>query len=351
MSSIFELFDGGDGEPTFTAAGLEAILDQTIADRPVAGRPIGFDPSQDGGATPPAPPSDGEVQGAEGAGTPPASTPETPPATPPAPLAPVAGDTPPAAPPASAPVPPADPFATMSELERLEILQYRAALADPDRALAVRQAMLGLPQTVGPVAVAPPVAPPAPTLPEEFEPGSAEAQLWQSNVDMQREIAELRQGQQATNQQTEQDQMNGAARRAVNAFTAKYGARLAPDEIQAIAQLAGMQKLPEALRPTVDNWDEAMTKALDFTLRSNDALLGKVLGAPAAPPVDPTVRTPEATQRGRQLTALSSAASPAGDSPTRAPIEHRADGKLSEKSRLQLVQEMVNGGGITGSPE
>ena len=84
-----------------------------------------------------------------------------------------------------------------------------------------------------------------------------------------------------------------------------------------------------------------MTKSLEFVLRSNDQLLAKVLGAPAPAPV-PTGQTPESQGRKRVLTALSSAASPGGDVPQRPAIEHREDGRLTEKSRLNVVEELVN---------
>jgi hypothetical protein len=234
----------------------------------------------------------------------------------------------------------------------MELTQLRQALRDPERQMGVRRAMLGVEAPAPTAALTPaaPAPPPAPTLPEEFEPGSAEAQLWQDNQDMRTQLAQLAAGQQQQNEQSEQQIMNGAAQRATASFTSRYGGKLSAEEIMAVAQHAGMQKLPEAFRPVSSSWDEAMEKSLDYVLRSNDVLLGKVLGNAGAPAPAPGTRTPEAQHRGRQLTALSSAASPSGDNATRAPIEHRPDGKLTEKSRLQLVQEMMGGGGITGSP-
>lgn len=336
MSSIFDLFtDGTDGEPAFSGASLDAVLDDVISKRPVAGRPPGFDPEADPGS--PAPSSDGEVHGAEGGEVPPALSPapETP-AAPPTEIPPAIGS---------------DPLADLTDAERYEFSQLRQALNDPERAMAVRRAMLGVEAPpVPPPAPAPPVvAPLAPTLPEEFEPGTAEAQLWLDNQEMRAQLAEVRQGQEQQQVQTQQQEMNSAAQRVTASFAAKYSGKLNADEIAAICQHAGMQKLPEAFRPVSGSWDEAMTKSLDYVLRSNDVLLGKVLGATSAPPAAGQ-RTPEADARTRKLTALSSAASPSGDSPTRTPIEHRPDGKLTEKSRLQLVQEMMGGGGITGSP-
>jgi hypothetical protein len=346
-SSIFDLFaDAGDpegeGDKLLDSPTLDSTLDELLKTRPVAGRPAGFEPE--------VPLPDGEVHGTEdGVPAAPASIPPGTPASPPS-------EPPPAAPPAPvAPptAPPADPFAGLTDLERYELLQYRQALNDPERALAVKRAILGVPdeRAVVPAQAAPP---PAPTLPEEIEPGSWEAQMWQQNQDLVRQIAEIKEGQQQSRAQNDQEIKNAAAVRSTTTFANRYVGRLSKEEIEAVCQTAGMQRLPDAFRPTTGTWDEAMDKALEFTLRSNDALLAKVLGvapaAPAAPP--PDQRTPEAVHRGRQLTALSSAASPSGDTPQRTPIVSRNDGtgKMSEKSRLALVQEMMSGGAITGTP-
>jgi hypothetical protein len=346
MSSIFDLFNEddepaeGQGDQLLDSPNLGSILDDVIKSRPVAGRPAGFDPD-----APAVPQSDGEPQGTEGGAAAPASSPSGAPASAPPESPPAAAVAPP-----SPPSPPADPFAGLTELERLELLQYRQALADPERALAVKRAVLGVPESPPAVVSEPVSSPPPPALPEEIEPGSWEAQMWQQNQDMRRELEALKAGQQQTQAQTEQEAKNAAAIRSTNAFAQRYVGKLTKEEIEAICQTAGMQKLPDTFRPTTKTWDEAMDKSLEFTLRSNDALLAKVLGvAPAAPPPATGAETPEANQRKRALTALSSAASPSGDTPQRTPIEHRGDGKLTEKSRLQLVQEMM-GGGLRGSP-
>jgi len=344
MSSIFELFDVPEGAGDETGieidpANLDSVLDRVLKDRPVAGRPDGFAPGAPGSEVPT---PDGEVHGTAGEG-PETSAPVLPEA-PSSPSPPPAAETPPA---------PVDPFAGLSEIERLELMQYRQALADPDRALAVKRAILGVPEAPAASAAVAPPAPAAPTLPEDVDPGSFEATLWQQNQEMMAEIRSLREGQQASQEMTEQERMNAAAQRATQAFVARYGSRLSQDEIAAVAQHAGLQKLPEAFRPVSQTWDEAMDKSLEFVLRSNDGLLAKVLGGAApAPPPAPGTRSPEAVHRGRQLTALSSAASPSGEAAQRVPIESRGDGtgKMSEKSRLALVQEMLSAGSVTGTP-
>ena len=339
MSSIFELFgdpalEGEGGEAPFDASNLDQILDKALENRPVAGRPPGYDPDTVTGSTVPQPDGDGAEGGVTQAS------------------APVPPEAPPSPPPTVAPevqTPPADPLANLGELERLELSQLRQALADPERALAVRRAMLGVeaPPAAAVPTPAAPVAAPVPTLPEEIDPGSFEAQLWHQNQEMQRQLAEIKAGQEQTQERTEQQVVQQAARMATTNFAARYAGKLSKEEIEAVCQHAGLQKLPEAFRPVSQTWEEAMDKALEFTVRSNDGLLAKVLGMTPVvnpPPGADTINTK------RQLTALSSAASPSGEAAQRAPIEHRGDGKLSEKSRLALVQEMMSGGSITGTP-
>jgi hypothetical protein len=361
MPSIFDMFgaeglEGEGGEAPFDPSNLEAVLDQVIADRPVAGRPPGFETDPSAVPVSTTPSSDGEAAGVEdgdpGAqALPPPGAPASPP-SPPEPLQPAATTPPPA------PVTPAvDPFAGASDLERQEALAILQALRDPERQMAVRRAYLGVTDSAPAAPAAAPPAPPAPpALPEEIEPGSIEAQLWMSNQELRSEMAAMRQGQVDQRAQDDAQVKNNAAVRATRDFASKYAGRLTQQEIEAVCQTAGMRGLPDTLRPSMPNWDAAMDEALEYTLRSNDMLLAKVLGV-AAPPGTPTpagTRTPEAVQRGRALTALSSAASPSGDTVTRQPLEHRGDGKLTERSRLQLVQEMFSGGAasaLRGSPD
>jgi len=330
MSSIFEIF-GEDG-PAFDPSNLDSVLNKVLEDRPVAGRPAGYDPDAVAGSAVPS--SDGESPGTESGEPGPAASvpPEAPPAPPPV------AETPPS---------PADPLGGLSEMERLELSQLRQALSDPERALAVRRAMLGVEAQPAPVPASPaPVAAPVPTLPEEIEPGSFEAQMWQQNQDLKAQIAEIRAGQEQNQERSEQQVIGQAARMATTNFAARYAGKLSKEEIEAVCQHAGLQKLPEAFRPVSNTWEEAMDKALEFTVRSNDGLLAKVLGM--TPVVNPPPGADTITTK-RQLTALSSAASPSGEAAQRTPIEFTG-GKLSEKSRLALVQEMMSGGSMTGTP-
>lgn len=276
---------------------------------------------------------------------------------------------PPAAPPA-----PADPWSQLNDLQRMEALQIVAALQDPDRAAGIRRAYIGAPEPIGgaptaPPPPAPPFAigmPPAPApqlpvetpLPEGLEEGTPEAQMFRTQQEQARQLQEIREGVQARDRQTEDDLTRQAATTAVTAFTQRYGQQLSQPEIDWICQMAGHQRLPDAFRNSNPNLsrEEAFTQALEFQLRSTDQLFTKIVaGATPAPPTTPPAppaptvypgQTPQADARHRYLTALSSAASPSGEAPVRTPLQHRADGKLDEPSRMELVRQMTSGGAM-----
>lgn len=393
MSSIGELFGfpGESNETPFDPANLDNALDSILATRPIAGAPDGYVSP----ARPPAPISDGET-GAAGGGYQPVApvAPETPPASPP-PFAWPAGpssEVPPPAPPPAPPVAPAAPaapttpappaavppdpfagtaFAGMTALEAQELSLLRQSLRDPERAAAVRRAYIGGPSDPSPfgappapsaaVPAAPPAAPEA--LPEDIDPRSFEASIWHAQQEQARQLEAVRAQMETQNQQTERQLELAAAQAAVQSFTARYGNALSPEEIAWVCQTAGYQKLPEAFgsaNPQLTK-EQAMGQALEFQLRSTDTLFNKIISAPppapatapaAPPPMPPGVpvvqpgQTPEADARKRYLTAVSSAASPSGEAPVRQPIGHRPDGKLDERSRMQLVQEMTSGGAM-----
>jgi len=339
VSSIGELFGGTgleDNETPFDPAALDGALAQVLRDRPPLGEPGGAAPI----TAPPAP--------VDTSGEPPASEGGVVQAPVAAPVVDEPVATLPAVPTVEAGVP-AVPDDGMTDLERQELAAIRQALADPERALAVRQAYLGVP------AAAPPVAPPAPVerpsfaakpLPEHVDPDSFEAQLWNEQQETQRLLFEQSQATQVQNQATAQERNMAAARTATAAFAARYGDKLTPIEMQAVAQRAAAQKLPEAFLPTTgNNIEEAMNRSLEFVLRSDDALLAKVLGAPAPAPVTalPSGTSPASTERKRSLTALSSAASPGGDAPRAAPITTREDGRIDESSRQSLISQLMAG--------
>lgn len=406
MSSIGELFGfpGETNDAPFDAANLDSEINRIMATRPIPGAPDGYVSPHPGG--PPAPQGDGV--GAAG-GTPgpagsvapetPAAPPPfgwpagpaseyppapvaTPPAVPPPPAAPQAPPAAPAAPPPPVPAAPAadpfagTPFAGMTPLEAQELALLRQGLRDPERQAGIRRAYIGAPEPIGGMPSAPPPAappfaigtPPPPAappveqpLPEGLVEGTPEAQIWRTQQEQARQLEEIRAGVVEQTRQTEEQLTVQAAGQAVQAFQARYGDRLSPEEINWICQTAGYQKLPEAFRssnPALSR-EAAFTQALEFQLRSTDSLLTKIVSGPpaaappGAPPATPPApaapvvypgQTPQADARHRYLTALSSAASPSGEAPSRTPLAHRPDGKLDERSRMQLVQEMTSGG-------
>ena len=229
-----DLAGEGGGDAPFDPSNLDAVLDAAIRDRPVAGRPPGFDPEAAPVAPPLAPSSDGEAAGAED-GDPGAAAPVPPEPTPP--LSPPIAEAPPTTPAAS----PVDLFGPLTDLERQELLAVRQALADPERAQAVKRAYLGVSEPA--VAAPSPVPPlPAPTLPEHIDPGSFEAELWQSNQEMRAELADLKAGQQQQTQLTEQQIVGQAAQQATQRFVTRYGSQLSQAEIEAVCSTAGMQR-------------------------------------------------------------------------------------------------------------
>jgi hypothetical protein len=256
-------------------------------------------------------------------------------------------------------------------MERHELLLIHQGMRDPERQAAIRRAYIGgetQPPVGPPPSVPPAVAPPAPPelkLPEDIDPQSTEAQVWFAQQDQARQLAEIR--AQVTAQATATAEQNAqvAARNATNAFAQRYGGTLSQEEMQWVCQMAGYQNLPDIFASSDPklSQEQAMTKALEFQLRSTDSLLAKVLGGaappatgiPAPPPLPPGApapvvypgQTPEADARKRYLTAVSSAASPSGEAPVRQPIAHRADGKLDERSRMQMIQEMTGGGALS----
>lgn len=337
MSSILELFEqgrGGDPNGAPSPSNLDAALNQVMADRAAASVPRGTmpepgapaSPDPTGSAPPPVPPvrDGGEV-------------------TPPPPVEPASpAPTPPAA--------PVHPFADLSPVEQAELEVVRQALMDPERRRAIQAAYLGV---ATPAAGEPP-APSAPALPDEIDPDSFEAKLWRAQQEQAELLARVAQSQQAVQQQTEEQRARSAAQSAGRRFTERYGTVLTQAEIEMVARTAGSLGLPQAFAASNGgDIDRAMDDSLEFALRRTDALLARVLGAvpspsatapafapqvPAGPPqVSPNV------ERQRVLTALSTGASPAGETaPQRPALEHRpGDGRLTEASRSNLVEEIV----------
>ncbi len=341
MPSIREIFGGADpppgldpadGSADFDFDNLDDAFNQAIKNRPpLAGAAVDPDVppaglSTDGGdgagggdglplgaQTPPAPPSpvSGEPEGSEPAG------PESPPAAPP-----------------PGPATVADPLGGLDPAARQELLLLHQSLTDPTRREQVLRAALG-------VSEPPPAAPAPPALPEDIDPGSVEALLWKQNQDTQAQLAEMREESKRRDAAFQQQAAVSAAERAGANFTARYGHVLSREDIGSIATRAGQRGLPFAIAQTNGgNLQAAMFEAMELTLRGDDEMLGRALGAVAARPAP--AAPAGATDRKRKLAALSSAAQPSGAAPQRPPLTTRGDGKLDEKSRLTLVQEAAN---------
>jgi hypothetical protein len=331
MPGILDLFENqGDPNGPPTPANLTAALHDALGAHgyetqppdPGAGAPgQGVAPDPAAGA-PLAPPAPSQAQ-------------EPPPAAP-APAPPVVG-----------PPPVPDPFATMTAEERAELLMLRQGLMDPERQAHIRRAYLGVTET-------PPPPAPEPQLPADVDPESFEAQLWRSQQETQRQIAQLAQQTARAQEQTEAQRAQAAANAAGARFAQRYGAVLTQDEIAGIARTAGSRGLPQAMvsarvaqmggrPPTQAEIEDAMVESLEFVLRSDNTLLARVLGTgqPAPPPGPPTV-SPTLDNK-RVLTALSTGASPAGEPTPRPPLEHRPDGRLTEASRSQMMEQIVAG--------
>ncbi len=275
--------------------------------------------------------------------------------TPPEPIEPIEP------PPADEPPPPADaapepvepppptpgPFEglTQADIDGLLAL-HRTMTTDPARRDAVLRAVRGEAEPP-PVAAAPePIEPPPPTLPADIDPDSVEARLWETQQRLDAELNQIK----ATQHQAEMNRVKAtateAAANAGKTFTARYGDVLTHDEIMSVAREAAARGLPAALakaagdQPTQAQLEEAYFRAMDMTMRSDDTRLAKVLGA--ADPAPPAPAKTPAADRKKKLSGVSAAASPNGAGGGRPPLENRPDGRLTEQSRMSVVQEAAN---------
>jgi hypothetical protein len=189
-----------------------------------------------------------------------------------------------------------------------------------------------------------PKAPPAPTLPEHIDPESFEATLWHETQELRQTVAQLAAQSRAVQEQTIQQRAVAAADEAGRRFSAKYSEQLSETDVLEIAQYAGQSGVMANFSNTKEARENpvvAFEQALEHTLWTNEAFRQRVLGTsgPQAQPGD----APEAQARKRKLHAVSGAAGPtAGPTPGRSPLENGADGKLTERSRQDLVKEAAN---------
>jgi hypothetical protein len=352
---------GGGGQP-FDPAQLNAEIDAMMAGH--RGR-MGMEEQP-----PPAQPAPENLagEGAAGAGTVPPT---------PAPATPQYAVTVTPAVPVVAPPPAPSPLLGVDADEQAELIVLARALRDPERAAAVRQAALGVQPQAAPPVPAPPAEEP---LPEHIDPDSIEAQLWRTQQTQLAEIRAMRQDMNTQAQQVAQQESLERARIAAQATTAKlvskYGHVLSAPEIEAVCKAAasrgwvdamvqarGGEQIPGAL-------EAGMMDALEAVIRGDDGLLSKVLGGPVVgipppavqpgfppvptaqppypqpvyqPPVPGQQHSPEAAERQRMLTALSTGASPTGMAPQRAAMEvdRAAGGRMTEASKQALISEVM----------
>ena len=236
--------------------------------------------------------------------------------------------------PPPAPAPSADPLMELPADRRAALLALdQAIMSDESKRAAVFGILSDQPQTV-----------PAPALPDHIDPDSFEAKIWQEQQEMKATLQGMSAHQRDQQLAFEKQQVNTAAHQAGDLFSQKYGDRLSKDEILEIAKYAGETGVAAGFANTPEgrrNPAAAFGQALESVLWSNEVFRGKVLDT--APP-KPVGEQPEAQERKRKLKAVSGAASPvSGPSPKRPPAETGADGRLTEKSRQDLVKELANG--------
>ena len=186
--------------------------------------------------------------------------------------------------------------------------------------------------------------PQRPTLPEHIDPDSFEAQIWREQQEIKQAVQGMSQHQRDQQLAFEKQQANTAAYQAGDLFAQKYTGKLSQQDVIEIAKYAGESGIAAGFANTPEgrrNPAAALGQALESVLWSNEAFRAKVIDAK---PVEVPGEKPEAVDRKRKLNALGTAASPvSGPSPKRPPAETGADGRLTEKSRQDLVKELATG--------
>lgn len=239
----------------------------------------------------------------------------------------------------SAPAPaapaPSDPFSDISPERRAALLALHETLErDPAKAESVLRGLTSPASEPEPAPVA--------TLPEDIDPQSFEATLWRQQQETNAQLSQLTSVARQQQETFAKQQAATAAQQAGAAFAARYVGKLEQADVLAIAQQAGSSGIAGVLASTEEGKRDligAYDRALETTLWGNEAFRQKVIGET---PVIAPGEQPEAKDRKRKLTALSSAASPvSGPAPKRSPLESRDDGRLTPQSRMGLVQEMA----------
>jgi hypothetical protein len=238
----------------------------------------------------------------------------------------------PAPPPAASP--PSDPLAELPPERRAALLALdQTLMSDESKRAQVFKILSGEPQPVQEA-----------KLPDHIDPESFEAQIWREQQEIKQSLSGISRATRDQNEAFAKQQAATAATQAGNLFSQRYGDKLSQDEILEIAKYAGQTGLagafissPEGKRDPVN----AYTQALEATLWGNELFRNKVMGEG---PKKPVGEQPEAQDRKRKLKAISTGASPvSGPAPQRAKAEVGSDGRLTEKSRQDLIKELANG--------
>ena len=233
--------------------------------------------------------------------------------------------------------PPTDPFLELPPERRAALLALdEAVMADP----AKRAAVFGVLSGEAPVTSR---EEPRVEIPPDIEPGTPEHLLWERQVEQDRKLDQLTQATHQSQLATEQQRAHQAAQTAGAQFATRYQGKLEQSDILEIAQRAGISGVAAAFAGTEAGKKDpihAFDQALEHVLWTNETFRTKVIGEE---PVTPPGETPEAKERKRKLSAVSSAASPvSGPGPKRSPAETGPDGRLTEGSRSALVRELAS---------
>jgi hypothetical protein len=239
----------------------------------------------------------------------------------------------PAAPPPVAPVQAVelDPFAQLPPERRAALLELDRTLAgDESKRTEIQRILLGQ------------VAPEAPKLPPEIDPDSPEARLWLDNQELRAEVAAIAQGQERVTQGLAAQQQRSVAEQTAESAARTLSERyptLTADHVMRIAQVAGQSGRAGALAQAPqyeNNLHGAYVQSMEDALWATPELREWVASAPAPVPVS---ATPEAVERKRKLSALSSSASPVSAPAARSALETREDGRLTDTSRRTVVEQ------------
>jgi hypothetical protein len=251
---------------------------------------------------------------------------------------------------------PVDAWGAVPEHDRDSVLAIYEAMNDPARGLRVAEALRD--PVVPPPALdipEPEFTPPAAVtdLPESFIDGTPEAELWKQQQQIlagQQADRDFREAQQRHDvQQRQQQEVWASVQRAGDAFASRYAGRLEPSDLQNLGTQAAELGLLDPLarstaarngraEPSLADYEEATTHALEFALLRDENLRAKVMTPGAAPPEAPVALPPTDADRRKMLaSAVSAVGSPAAPSPQSPPLTARPDGRFDGDSRSQLL--------------